>query len=344
MDDRPHRLRELQDRLVRWAQAEPGVRALVVVGSLAGDGAATDRWSDLDLLVAARDPARLTGSAEWLRAIWPTVLVCAEPMGAPGRFAIRVLFEGGMEADITPVPAREFALVARYLALRERAPRLAALVPRAVAGKLERGFRTLLDYSERGRRFLVDKDGYGPPLEAAARRLGPPRRQPPAADEFDRVASGFWKRTLRACKRLDRGDLFMAREVVDVELKEPLKAMVQWHAGATRGWHLPPASWTRPSSEIYHAFAHLEAWAEPRVVEGLRAAYAHYDDADVRRALSATAALFATIARETAAALGYPYPERGEAHALATIQALGAPAAAAPAESDLQTSSPIADP
>lgn len=53
-----------------------------------------------------------------------------------------------------------------------------------------------------------------------------------------------------------------------------------------------------------------DEWADPRVVEGLRDAFAHYDRKDVRRALLKVMCLFRWIAVETAEKLGYQYPSK----------------------------------
>lgn len=52
------------------------------------------------------------------------------------------------------------------------------------------------------------------------------------------------------------------------------------------------------------------AWSSgpTRAIAVLRAAFAHYDEADIRRGLVATMDLYRWLAQETAARLGYAYP------------------------------------
>ena len=59
----------------------------------------------------------------------------------------------------------------------------------------------------------------------------------------------------------------------------------------------------------------LEEWADERAVEQLRYAFAHYDEADVWRALVVTMDLFRWVALETAGRLGCPYPALGDERA-----------------------------
>jgi aminoglycoside 6-adenylyltransferase len=92
-------------------------------------------------------------------------------------------------------------------------------------------------------------------------------------------------------------------------MKDLLLQMTIWHAGATRGW----------THDTWHRGRFFEEWADPRVVAGLHAAYAHYDAADIERALWATMDLFRWMARETTARLGYPYPGAAEERVVALV-------------------------
>lgn len=66
----------------------------------------------------------------------------------------------------------------------------------------------------------------------------------------------------------------------------------------------------------------LEEWADPRAVADLVAAFAHYDEEDIWRALLATMDLFVWLERETAAALHYTYPTDGESQTIAQVHRL----------------------
>ncbi len=68
------------------------------------------------------------------------------------------------------------------------------------------------------------------------------------------------------------------------------------------------------AADTWHAGRFLEQWADPRAVEGLRQAYAHYDAGEVKSALWATLALFHGLAVETGEKLGCAYPAEAEGH------------------------------
>jgi aminoglycoside 6-adenylyltransferase len=91
-----------------------------------------------------------------------------------------------------------------------------------------------------------------------------------------------------------------------------LSGGIEWHAQAR----------TTQSSGIWHNGRFLEQWADPRILEDLAGAFAHYDEADVRRALFATMDLFRWVARETAERLNTPYPALAENKATQLVSSL----------------------
>ena len=56
----------LLERIIAWALAQEGVRAMALVGSGARQDHPADQWSDLDLVLVADDPQAYLGSTAWL--------------------------------------------------------------------------------------------------------------------------------------------------------------------------------------------------------------------------------------------------------------------------------------
>jgi aminoglycoside 6-adenylyltransferase len=81
--------------------------------------------------------------------------------------------------------------------------------------------------------------------------------------------------------------------------------MLGWHARAFKG----------PEYDTWLRGRFLEEWADPRAVEGLRNAFAHYDTKDAWRALFATMDLFRWLSLEAAGKLGFAYPLEGAGEA-----------------------------
>ncbi|MCL2105728.1 MAG: aminoglycoside 6-adenylyltransferase [Oscillospiraceae bacterium] len=63
----------------------------------------------------------------------------------------------------------------------------------------------------------------------------------------------------------------------------------------------------------------IDSWAEEQALSELKNAFAHYDPADVLRALRVTMRLFQRLALEIAGALGYAYPHAAEKSAVAWL-------------------------
>lgn len=87
-----------------------------------------------------------------------------------------------------------------------------------------------------------------------------------------------------------------------MRLKGLLAQMLEWHARATRG----------PSHDTWMRGRFLEEWADPRAVRALPGAFAHYDPADVGRALLVNMELFRWLAIETAQQWAFRYPAAGD--------------------------------
>jgi aminoglycoside 6-adenylyltransferase len=92
--------------------------------------------------------------------------------------------------------------------------------------------------------------------------------------------------------------LWTAKDCCDGYLKRLLLRLIEWHAQAS---HME-------GYDTWHKGRFLEEWADPRVVTELESVFAHYESADIWRALVATLRLFRWLAQETTARWGYLYP------------------------------------
>lgn len=182
------------DRIVAWANGESNVRALVLVGSRAGDEP-TDEIADLDVQVYAETIEAYTGEEAWLSMFAP-VWVCVRDEYRHGDLVVPtrlVVFEGGAKVDF-------------------------ALYPAEAASDVDAG--------EPWRRILIDKDGVAPDSERG--RTTP---EPPREEEFVRIVEEFWFEAYHVAKYLARGELWLAK-ARDWETKRFLLKMIEWHAGA----------------------------------------------------------------------------------------------------------------
>jgi aminoglycoside 6-adenylyltransferase len=137
----------------------------------------------------------------------------------------------------------------------------------------------------------------------------------PTQEEFLALCHDFLYHAVWAAKKLRRGELWIAKSCADGYMKQLLLGMIEWHARSERGW----------DHDTWHGGRFLEQWADPGALDGLGEAFAYYDEADVRRALLATMALFRRIGRETAARVGCAYPEEADKRVTTWVVGLLAP-------------------
>lgn len=266
---------ELLNRFVLWAETQPDIRLLMVIGSRARSNQPADAWSDVDLIVAAHNPQPYLQYTDWLKMIGPVWVTHVEPTLAGVRER-RVMFEGGYDFDLIFVADGQF-------------------------GRLVHD-PEVSDVIRRGVRILVDKDRI---MTRITLPIGGRRPyEPPTEAEFTNLVNDFWYHAVWTTKKLRRGELWTAIHCCDGYMKHLLRQMLEWHTHAVGpGNH-----------DTWFNGRFVEQWAEPRAIEQMREAFAHYSPADVARALQATMALFRRVATETAAQLNYAYPFQSDAH------------------------------
>jgi aminoglycoside 6-adenylyltransferase len=117
--------------------------------------------------------------------------------------------------------------------------------------------------------------------------------------EFVNIVNDFFFHNIWACKKLKRGELWSAKMCIDGYLKERLlKIVEQYHIAA--------------GIDVWHDGRFIDRWAEPSVLNELKACFAHYEPADCRNALMATHTLFSRLAAGVARRRGFVYPAEAE--------------------------------
>jgi aminoglycoside 6-adenylyltransferase len=292
MSQTPLTYEDVLDRFLSWAHLQPDVRAVVIVGSRARMDHPADAFSDLDLVVVTTDPNRYLWETDWLKPLGTLWLTFLENQAVGEGLERRVLFEGALDVDFIPLPNE----AVRRMALEGWTPEVAAV--------LRRGFR-----------FALDKDNLSQ-LIGGVPSTKPSSASAPTQDKFLALCHDFLYHAVWAAKKLRRGELWIAKSCADGYMKQQLLRMIEWHSRSERGWN----------HDTWHGGRYLEEWADPDALDGLRETFAHYDEADVQRALLATMDLFCRVGRETAARLGCAYPEDADERVTVWVVAFLRPA------------------
>jgi aminoglycoside 6-adenylyltransferase len=276
----------LIERIVSWAQADGGPQACLLLGSRARLDRPADRWSDTDLILVHDDPEGLLADPAWPARFGSVAITFLEETMLALRER-RVLYADGTDLDVVPM-SRE-----RILQHLNDPHALMAL--------------------GRGHRVLVDKIGVFAGLDdriANARLMAGSAASPdPAA--FTNLVNNFWYHAVWAARKLRRGELWVARSCVDGQMKQLMLQLIEWQADLTGA---------NPDHWFDGRF--VEQWADPSTLAALRDSFAHYDPADVARALAATMDLFRHLATDLALRLELSYPTSADGAATHLVNEL----------------------
>lgn len=263
----------MEAKLTEWAEGEPGVGALLLIGSRASPQGARDGFSDHDVVLFLENGSRLAERDDWL-----------ENFGRP-----LIVFRETTEHRGEPVPTRlvQYRAGERVDFTLSRMELLRRIV--AQGG--------LPDWLAAGYRVLVDR-------HVVAERLPPPSAmayvpRPPSAEEYRAVVEEFWWESLYVAKWVGRGELLPARYSLETVLRyRCLLPMLEWYVQVERQWE----------QSVGVRGSGLRWLLEPDERETLDATYAGPTLRSHTGALDAMADLFSHAARMVARDLGYTYP------------------------------------
>jgi aminoglycoside 6-adenylyltransferase len=266
---------QLERSFAEWSLAQPSIAAVIVVGSRARSDHPADEWSDLDLVVFARDAALYLRDSTWLNSLGEVIAATIHSFGQHDGEWI-ALFADGCKLD------------AAFLSIGPAAtPTLQAMLD-------------VFPYPnvlQRGARVLLDKAGTSTALRLPA--IATP--QPPDKAEFTALLNRMWLDAIKAAKFIRRRDLWRAKQLCDSEMKQHLLTLLEWQAAIHQD-----------QRDIWYDGRFLREWADPQALAELPATFATYEAGDVQRALFATLDLFRRLAQEVAWQLDYPYPLRAD--------------------------------
>jgi aminoglycoside 6-adenylyltransferase len=271
----------LEHRFSEWALTQPLIEAVIVVGSRARSNHPADEWSDLDLVVFARDTSYYLNEAAWLNELGPVRIAIAHSFGKNDREWL-ALYEEGIKLDIAVL-----SIAATAHTLQE----MLDAFPYPVV-------------VQRGVRVIVDKTDSSTALRLPELTIP----QPPDQAEFTALINRMWLDSIKTAKFIRRADLWRAKQLCDGELKQYLLALLEWQAAV------------HPDRrDIWYDGRFLSEWADPLALAKLPETFARYEAGDVRRALLATLDLGRRLAQEIANRLSYAYPLETDHYVMSQI-------------------------
>lgn len=226
----------LFDRIVEWVRADPRIKALILLGSLAaGKG---DEFSDFDLEIFS--DAFDIQDEKWLSKLNEVWVCVHEKVERSGKmFPTRlVIFDKGVKADF-------------------------AFYTLDVLKKLSA--KPLPNEYNRGYTVLVDKDSLTTGIPQASHQEDP--AQKPSQEAFTRIVNEFWFEVHYMAKYLKRRDLWSVKFRSQI-IHDFLLKMIEWNEEARLNWsaQVPPSgkrmkSWVDPETwqALHHVFAHFDA-------------------------------------------------------------------------------------
>src|SRR6266849_6881985 len=291
-------MKQLEERFIAWANTRSDIRAAIVIGSRARLERPADEWSDLDIILFTTAPEYYLSKIDWLENIGTPLLSYLQDTPTGGQRERRILFEGGLDVDFTIVSNAEAKWLVRFLRVRKRIPQLLQLLPKKKSRKTMQEITDFARIIRRGTRVLVDKDGLAVHLPLLNDDSFFSVLPKPSESEFLAVLNEFWYFAVLMTKKLRRGELWTASRINNCSMKHLLLQMLEWHARASNGWDY----------DTWHGGSFIEHWADPRAVNALSNAFAHYNKEDISNSLLATMDTFRWLAVETARHLNFAYP------------------------------------
>ncbi|MBN1400544.1 MAG: aminoglycoside 6-adenylyltransferase [Anaerolineae bacterium] len=276
---------EILERLIRWGEGQPLVRAMLLTSSRAVPGASVDLFSDYDVILALSDIQPFYADRGWLGAFGTVLALYRDPLDAYASDPTAgyvTQYEDGLKVD--------FSLWSLET------------LQRVVADP------QLPDELDAGYRVLLDKDGLTVGLQPPS--YGGYIPKPPSASEYHDMVETFLLEATYVAKLLWRDDLVAAKHILDNMMKqEQLIPMLAWRAEIDRHWSLKPGPYGRG----------LKKWLRPDLWAELERTYVGADLEANWEALYSSIALLRRAALEVGAHLGYPYPHDLDRRTLAYL-------------------------
>ena len=265
-----------EERIIKWAEAQAEVRAVLLTSTRAVPGAQVDALSDHDVILIVRSLPPFVEDRTWIHDFGEVLAVYWDPVHPDPDFGDEIIanvtqYESGLKIDFTLWPVSLFEKIIA-------APGLPA--------ELDAGYRVLLD-----------QDGLTTSMLAPTGKAYVP--QPPTLGAYLTWINDFFSDAPYVAKCLWRGELLPVKWCLDYDMKHVyLRQLLEWRAEIEHNWSVPVGSLGKGLKKYLPA----DMWTE------LEQTYAGARTDDNWAALANTMALFRRVAIEVGTHFGYAYP------------------------------------
>ena len=271
---------ELLTRFTIWAKAQDTIHAAIIIGSRARTEIPADEWSDLDIILLTETPGQYIDSEDWLENIHSYSISFLEKTAVGDGIERRVMFDPHLDVDFVILTPEHFSEM---------------LQGREVQQAFQKGYKVLFDKTDVTNSIIVP--------ESFA-----PEQSLPTQHQFDNLVQDFWYHIVWTSKKMLRGEIWVAKECLDSNLKHLLRRMAEWHAVTV----LENSPW--------HNGRFIENWADPRLVSCFTRMFAIYDPNSMFVAMEETMNIFRLLAIEVGESLNYSYPHQADRAAVSFVQ------------------------
>jgi aminoglycoside 6-adenylyltransferase len=277
--------KEIIDSLVRWAEQQPLVRAMLLTSSRASPKALVDIFSDFDILLILQDVHPFYEDRKWLEAFGPVLALYRDPLEPHLGFlksGYVIQYENGLKIDFILWQVE--------------------ILQRVAADPV------LPDEFDAGYLVLLDKDHLTDELKPSTYTAYIPK--PPSEAEYQASVEVFFLDATYVAKLLWRDDLMAAKHIMDLLDQEHLRPMLEWHLEIDHQWSVKPGPYGRQ----------LKRWLRPDLWAELESTYTGAGLEENWEAMFRTIAVFRKAAIEVGVRLGYTYPHDLDRRGIAYLQ------------------------
>ncbi|MBV8326315.1 AadS family aminoglycoside 6-adenylyltransferase [Chryseobacterium sp.] len=265
---------EKLEKIIRWAEANPDIRAVLLTSSLVNPYAPVDDLSDLDVELVFNQRLPYETENEWVRFFGdPISMIEEDDTVFEGKHAMKmVLYRDHVKVDFKLYQVSEFIEEIKN--------------------------ESLPDDWDVGYKVLIDKDNL-------TKNLKPPTYQSvmihkPTEKEFRQLINDFWWDTTYVAKCLKRGDIFYAKFMAENILRtDYLVPLIEWCIADAHDWDQIT---TNKHGRLFRKYLSADQW------EAVEATFSGSNTQENWAALFAFANLVHEWGTDLAQKLGFTYP------------------------------------